>query len=67
MTCEEWDAAANQDEAAKRDADELKRATKPCPFCHVRISKLGGCNHMSCGNCRKQFFCEYNCDVKELD
>ena len=29
--------------------------TKQCPKCHMRIEKLGGCNHMICSNCKFEF------------
>jgi ariadne-1 len=32
-----------------------KKSTKPCPNCHTRIEKNGGCNHMSCTSCRFEF------------
>ena len=29
--------------------------TRPCPSCSVPISKIDGCNHMSCSHCRAKF------------
>ncbi|CAF1331850.1 unnamed protein product [Rotaria sordida] len=29
--------------------------TQPCPNCHVRIEKNGGCSHMNCSRCHYQF------------
>ncbi|EAX92762.1 IBR domain containing protein [Trichomonas vaginalis G3] len=33
----------------------IKRSTKPCPVCGVRIEKNGGCIHMHCSNCDSDF------------
>ena len=33
----------------------LKANTKTCPKCHVNIEKNGGCNHMTCRNCKYEF------------
>ncbi|UJR18884.1 hypothetical protein I4U23_022012 [Adineta vaga] len=30
--------------------------TQLCPHCHVRIEKNGGCIHMRCSNCYRDFF-----------
>lgn len=36
-------------------ANWIDSNTKPCPNCDNNIEKNGGCNHMSCSTCRKQF------------
>ncbi|KAK5939860.1 hypothetical protein PMZ80_008242 [Knufia obscura] len=41
MTCHEFDEVSNHDEAAKKDMDEVRRTTKPCPFCKMRVKKEG--------------------------
>ena len=60
LTCHQYDlkAAANLDPNAKKDMLEIKRTTKPCPFCKLRIRKEGGCNHMECGGCKKKWLCK---------
>ncbi|MFC1842380.1 IBR domain-containing protein [Candidatus Dependentiae bacterium] len=35
-----------------------KENTMACPMCNVAIEKNGGCNHMTCTNCKCQFCCE---------
>lgn len=34
---------------------EIKKHTKPCPKCGVRIFNLGGCNHFFCPQCKTGF------------
>jgi ariadne-2 len=36
-------------------ANYISAFTKDCPFCHSCIEKNGGCNHMRCCNCRREF------------
>ena len=35
--------------------EELKRSTKPCPKCHIRIYKTDGCDQMFCIQCHTAF------------
>ncbi|CAJ0755417.1 20858_t:CDS:2 [Entrophospora sp. SA101] len=55
MSCDEYDKLRKNEEAAT--LDYLTRETKPCPKCGVRISKNGGCNHMTCkvSSCKYEF------------
>ena len=41
----------------ERDAPVLEKlgALKTCPNCGVMISRIDGCQHMICGNCKKEF------------
>jgi hypothetical protein len=42
------DAAHTCDEEAKASAAMIRRETKPCPKCGVRIYKIDGCDQMFC-------------------
>lgn len=33
----------------------ILKNTRECPYCHVDIEKAGGCDHMTCRNCRRSF------------
>jgi len=43
----------NQDDVAT--VSELKRSTRPCPKCNVRIYKTDGCDQMFCVQCHTAF------------
>lgn len=58
LTCQQYDDTKTLDENARKDLLEIRRTTKPCPFCKLRIKKEGGCNHMTCTNCRKHWQCK---------
>ena len=45
---EDRDAAHTCDESAKATAALIRRETKPCPKCGVRIYKIDGCDQMWC-------------------
>jgi hypothetical protein len=47
---ENRDADHTCDEAAKATAQLIKKETKPCPKCGVRIYKIDGCDQMWCTN-----------------
>jgi hypothetical protein len=38
-----------------KSLEEIKKATKPCPHCGVRVQKRGGCEHMKCHQCGQGF------------
>lgn len=38
-----------------KEWDEIRRTTKPCPSCHVRIFKISGCAQMWCPQCHTAF------------
>lgn len=39
----------------KETVSELKRTTRPCPKCHILISKIEGCDQMWCVQCHTTF------------
>ena len=55
LTCSQYDSLISNKEKATQDL--LARETKACPKCGVRITKNGGCNHMSCkiSSCKYEF------------
>ncbi|CAI2161769.1 19385_t:CDS:2 [Funneliformis geosporum] len=55
LSCEEYNEAKQGEDMATQDL--LNRETKQCPKCGVRITKNGGCNHMTCRvqNCKYEF------------
>ncbi|KAK5081735.1 hypothetical protein LTR05_007869 [Lithohypha guttulata] len=55
LSCLEYDETQDLDQTVQKNILEIKRTTKPCPYCKVRVKKEGGCNHMVCGGCRKNW------------
>ena len=39
------------DEDILKNVQSLKKDTKPCPTCRVRVHKIDGCNHFFCPHC----------------
>jgi ariadne-1 len=57
VTCAQqqvWEQVAGQAEDVVQGLWESQN-TKECPKCRNRIEKNGGCNHMTCSQCRHQF------------
>jgi len=49
-------AASTADDIVDPDSKQwMDRYTRRCPSCSVPITKNGGCNHMTCQNCKASF------------
>jgi hypothetical protein len=56
LTCEQYQKWKKDNQAGdSRFTEWAAKNTRPCAKCHVAIQKNGGCNHMTCANCRHQF------------
>ncbi len=57
MQAAQWaDVLSKMREEDKQNATQwVQHHTQPCSGCGSRIQKNGGCNHMSCAVCRRQF------------
>ncbi|OHT01536.1 putative protein ariadne-2 [Tritrichomonas foetus] len=47
----------------------ISQHKKPCAKCHIPIEKNGGCNHMTCNNCKYEFcwICGHEWNTHEGD
>lgn len=56
-TCAEFQAKKDVDKTEKASQLHLEETTKTCPnaICGMRVEKVSGCNHMTCGKCRYQY------------
>lgn len=57
MSCAEYEASRPLEakEADALSAKVIEETSKPCPHCHTRIFHAGGCNHVICKHCEKDF------------
>ena len=60
VTCLQCNVLKNDDNHECKEEDllnwqEIKKNTKPCPNCNVRIHKISGCNQMWCPQCHVAF------------
>jgi hypothetical protein len=52
-TCADYAIRVRKEE---RETDQLvKKTSRPCPSCHVMTTKNGGCNHMTCLQCKENW------------
>lgn len=56
-TCAEFQAKKDVDKTEKASQLHLEKTTKTCPntACGMRVEKISGCNHITCGKCRHQY------------
>lgn len=56
-TCTEYRSTRSAESVAaeKETMDAIAKSTKPCPNCDALISHAGGCNHVVCSSCNKDF------------
>ena len=52
-----WHQGITCDQALENEYNKWHKRIKVklCPFCKSKIEKNGGCNHMTCGKCKKEF------------
>lgn len=56
-SCEDFQRWKKENGQADVKYEEWKKQnTKECPQCHTPIQKNGGCDHMTCANCRYEFY-----------
>jgi len=56
-TCEKFQQwKRDNDQAGAKFEEWAKLHTKACPKCGKKIEKNGGCDHMTCGSCRYEFY-----------
>ena len=63
LTCEQYD---DQKVNSIPTNNWIRNNTKPCPRCQRNIEKNGGCNHMTCSQCRHQFCWECLADFNRI-
>jgi ariadne-1 len=54
-TCKQLRLWLQKEQDESETANWVAANTKPCPNCSSTIEKNGGCNHMSCSQCKLEF------------
>lgn len=56
-TCAEFQARKDADKTEKASQLHLEKTTKACPnaICGMRVEKVSGCDHITCGKCKYQY------------
>ena len=52
ISCEMYKAGEDGDDLLKKWMQKNSRNRKYCPKCHAPIEKIGGCNHVTCVQCK---------------
>jgi E3 ubiquitin-protein ligase RNF14 len=47
-SCDEYTARIEHNVEERASHEKVARLSKPCPKCRSKISKAGGCDHMTC-------------------
>jgi len=55
LTCKLLKAWMDKMKDPTESENWIRKNTKACPKCKVKIEKNHGCNHMTCSNCRHEF------------
>lgn len=53
QTCRQYERARREEE--RTAAAAIAAFARPCPGCNMRITRTGGCNHMTCSRCQTDF------------
>lgn len=61
-SCDGFQKRMDESHETSSSATLIAEISKPCPQCAVRTEKNGGCDHISCSECQKQWCWICQCD-----